>query len=743
MVAYDLDGLGWLLFERLATDAAERELGIPGSAWQGAADEQREALCEDGVPALGIRAPAVVRMAWVRRRPGEHRDEVAERVAEVAEGWTVLVVNVDADHVPRAVAARVLDRGWLAGALERSGELRLAHPSALGLRDGGPAIPHPTASFDRAAAENLARVFVPVRAHARALHALRAHRFAVLTGPPEMGKTAIARMVALALATDGWEAHECIRPEQVREAWRDDRPQVFVADDAFGSTEYRPDAAERWAREMEGLLRALDERHWLIWTSRPAPLHAALDRVHRERGAERFPRPAQVVVDASALDRAEKALILLRHAKAAGVSGTATARLIRGHGDTIVEDPHFTPERIRRLAAGRLARLETDARYGAALGALTGAAGVASFLGIVETVLRDALREPTEAMAASFRALGPDHRAVLVALLDCPPGPVAERDLAAAARRHAEGGLPRAPAELMDRLADHFLRVHDAKVSWVHPSWRDLVIDQLVLDRAARRRFLAHAELDGVLLALAIAGGRAGERVFPLLVDDGDWDLDGDRVAALAREVDDHDALRLLAALETGLGAEAGPSAIGELRALAGVALRTLRRRLDQAPEPPAVAMLAAWLAVADLAPGESEDPAAVERTWFALMPGTDPPETPGELRAADDWLLLVEVLGSRRPEELRRLGYPDRHRARLRALADGAGRAAAGDAAAALRDSLHVRLWRSALDFGYPVMRARAYATPDPYRPAPPSRDPLRGPLNDESTVARILQDL
>src|SRR5436190_1498691 len=83
-----------------------------------------------------------------------------------------------------------------------------------------------TASFDRAAAAALARVFVPVRAHAFALQALRAHRFAVLTGPPEMGKTAIARMVALALATDGWEAHECVRPEEIHAAWREDRPQV-------------------------------------------------------------------------------------------------------------------------------------------------------------------------------------------------------------------------------------------------------------------------------------------------------------------------------------------------------------------------------------------------------------------------------------------------------------------------------------------------------------------------------------
>src|ERR1700722_2617605 len=134
-----------------------------------------------------------------------------------------------------------------------------------------------------------------------------------------MGKTAIARMIALAQLTSGWEAHECTRPDDVWRVFDAGRPQVFVADDAFGSTEYRPDAAERWAREMERILRVLDERHWLIWTSRPAPLRAGLDRMHRHRGAEHFPAPGAVLVDASRLSAEEKVLILFRHAKAIGL----------------------------------------------------------------------------------------------------------------------------------------------------------------------------------------------------------------------------------------------------------------------------------------------------------------------------------------------------------------------------------------------------------------------------------------
>ena len=151
----------------------------------------------------------------------------------------------------------VLGERELGERIDARPELRRAMPSLLGLRSLEeliePALDR-TSSLDRDAARELATVFVPTRAHRRALEILGEHRFAVLSGPPEMGKTAIARMVALAQQTCGWEAHECTSPEAVFGAFDPRRAQVFIADDAFGSTEYRADAAERWARAMERLL---------------------------------------------------------------------------------------------------------------------------------------------------------------------------------------------------------------------------------------------------------------------------------------------------------------------------------------------------------------------------------------------------------------------------------------------------------------------------------------------------------
>jgi hypothetical protein len=392
----------------------------------------------------------------------------------------------------------------LAVFLDAEEALRLRVPFVLGIRDLDELIPRSVAersTGDLAAARELAGVFVPTRAYRATLDVLGRYRFAVVTGPPEMGKTAIARMVGLAKLTAGWEFHECVRADELWERFDRDRPQLFVADDAFGSTEYRPDAAERWAVELDRVLRAMDERHWLIWTSRPAPLNAGLRRIHREHGVERFPAPAHVQVAAADLEVEEKALILFQHARSAPMDA-ALARRVRESGWTIVEHPHFTPERIRRFVAERLhAPAATEGRDDRWLASVVAAE----------------IREPTRAMAESLRALPAAYRAVLTAMVDTPPGPVNERTLASAARRHSDGGLERPSGELVDRLTDHFLRiVPPTSVTWVHPSWRDLVIDELAADADARRRFLARCTIDGLVLALSTGGGASGERALPL-----------------------------------------------------------------------------------------------------------------------------------------------------------------------------------------------------------------------------------
>jgi hypothetical protein len=304
---YRLDELGWLQFEQLAALVLEAEAGVHGLDWQNRAYQGRTAWVENPVRIPGasvdLPGPVAVAVVWVRDAqrsglPAGFASQVLGLADDLRLGSTdqmVVVTNLDdgpagAALIERELAATarlvVLGTSALSQSLDRHPELRSAMPSVLGLRDLAPLIPDEVrarSSFDIEHAQDLARVFVPTRAYGRTRQVLARHRFAVLTGAPEMGKTAIAHMIALAQLTEGWEAYDCTTPEEVWKAFDRERPQVFLADDAFGSTEYRPDAAEHWARELGQMLQALNEHHWLIWTSRPAPLRSGLRRVQRER----------------------------------------------------------------------------------------------------------------------------------------------------------------------------------------------------------------------------------------------------------------------------------------------------------------------------------------------------------------------------------------------------------------------------------------------------------------------------
>ena len=688
---YRLDDLGWLQFERLCTLLLEAEAGLSELSWVGHADTGRVALVDGPVVLRGherpIPGPVTVAVVWVREESPKHRSAsftagIAALRSELGfwcEDRLLVLTNLDGDAAraalqgqPSATARTVLVLGQreLSASLDAHPGARLAMPSVLGRRDLSSLVGaslRARSSLDVERGQALARVFWPTRAYARARAVLARSRFVVLTGPPEMGKTAIAQMLALAQMTDGWEAHECNSPEQLWRVFDGRRRQVFVADDAFGSTEYRSDAAERWSQSLGRLLAMLDRDHWLIWTSRPAPLKAGLRRVQRERGSERFPAPGEVLVDAGDLDLAEKTLILFRHAKARDAS-VAARELVRSAALPIVEHPHFTPERIRRFVTDRLEALPQVVHDDGP-----------------ERVRLDLERElasPTEAMRTSFRALEREHRELLIALLDAPAGLIDERELAATVRRHHAGGLTRPPGELIDRLTDHFLRVSPLGIGWVHPSWRDLVIDELREDAAARGRFLDACSLHGTMLALSQEGGIAGERTLPLLVSDADWDRLGDRLDHLVHELEDQDLAQLLVALHGVRSAEIARSQEWEARCLAANLLTAIAGLWDERRRPLPVFLIEHWYALREWA-SRPVQPPRLGPSWAELYPGSP---LPGgldrfELARADEWLALAQTLLRYDPDELTALGFSGGDETLLAELAESLERTTDADA--------------------------------------------------------------
>jgi hypothetical protein len=191
------------------------------------------------------------------------------------------------------------------------------------------------------------------------------------------------------------------------------------------------------------------------------------------------------------------------------------------------------------------------------------------------------------------------------------------------------------------------------RVVWVHPSWRDLVIDRLADDPGARRHFLSRCGVHGVVLALSVAGGAAGDRRMPLLIDDRDWDALTDRLYTLAGGLELGEMTAVLTALLVAID-DLGEGHAGlEARALALTALTRIADAWDGARAPVALGALDAWLALADrLRPPPPLPPAALAVTWAELLPVRLP--EPGDREALErfaDWLELCRLLWHGHPD--------------------------------------------------------------------------------------------
>lgn len=196
------------------------------------------------------------------------------------------------------------------------------------------------------------------------------------------------------------------------------------------------------------------------------------------------------------------------------------------------------------------------------------------------------------------------------------------------------------------------------RVTWVHPTWRDLVIERLSANRALRRHFLGRCGVHGIVLALSVAGGDAGQRQLPLVSSDEDWDLLGDRLYTLAPELEVTELSGLMTALAATIDALEPAPADSEPRVLATILLTRVGQRWDSNRVVIPLAALDAWLTLSRrLAPPLA--PPSLAATWAELLPVRAPaPNDVPEVQRFADWLILCLVLAEFADEQLPALGY-------------------------------------------------------------------------------------
>jgi hypothetical protein len=614
-----------------------------------------------------------------------HREEAGE--------WNsprhyALVTNAPLDGTDRGELKEILEAGLpksqitildsadIDAMLDDSPRVRLAYPQVLGLRDleallsravSGDILTRSSLTIE--IAKDLSPTFVATEAYAKALSVLSARNFVVLTGPPEMGKTSIGRMISLARLSGEWEAYECKSPDDLFKVLDNESSQVFFVDDAFGATEYEPDRATLWADELDKVIRALDYRHWLILTSRPAPLRTALERLHLQGEAEDFPEPQSVLVNAAELSVQEKAQMLYRHAKE-GVTDNGGRALIREHAREIVDHEHFTPLRIHRFITKQMPEiLEAEPERREEL--------------MAEAVVNN-MESATRSMTISFNRLPGDCKTLLIAMLDMSGTSVRFEQLARAFERHLEGEPERPVEETAEMIDAHFISLgmqpdpyepekEIRYASWVHPSVRDLVIEHLRADAAARRRFLGHARIDGVMLALSSEGGARGDRRFPLLEGPEDWTEISSRVVELVKAGEPNQNARLMALLSNTsrlAGAEEAAAQAGHLLDLTQAGLVALGEH-PAAAEALSVATLRSFYNASSnlLPPVAGPD---VRPIWEELVARVRASlEGPVEefVGECEQWLDLTGLLRSFEPRWAIGLAFPEAYENDLQAI--------------------------------------------------------------------------
>jgi hypothetical protein len=190
------------------------------------------------------------------------------------------------------------------------------------------------------------------------------------------------------------------------------------------------------------------------------------------------------------------------------------------------------------------------------------------------------------------------------------------------------------------------------RIAWVHPTWRDLVIDRLAGDARLRQHFLSHCGPHGIALALSTSGGAEGERQFPLVPTDEDWDTIGDRIYATAPELEPREAAIVLAVVDQLLDAVLDDAMLaGEGAALARTVLARFGEVWADAHTAVELSCVDAWR----LSP--KPWPTFLPRTWGELLPMRLPDDR-AEIQRFTDWLALYEMVLAFSTDLLEELGY-------------------------------------------------------------------------------------
>jgi hypothetical protein len=547
MLRYDLDKLGWYEFEHLCQTLLKHKLGLGVEAWGGTNDWGRDAYYPEalkypteetqGGPFLfqckfvnGANSAEAKVEKPVLNAIRQECDAIKRRL--LIKKWETLpkvytfltnailtgtirgqIEKNVKDVLPDSIIV-LQDGNDICALIDLTTGIARRFPQILSLNDldillsgcvNKDILNRSEAAIEEA--KEISKVFVPTEAYSKAINVLQEHHYVVLEGPPEVGKTAIGRMIALSYIPEGWEVIECRLPNDFLRKYSKTEKQIFVADDSFGRTEYNPERVSHWQEDLPAILRKINNNHLLIMTSRKHLLEMAREKLDIPGEDQDFPLPAEVLVDVSHLTSLDKTLMLYKHMKNASLTKDQKV-FARGLARHIVKHDGFTPERIRELA---LKTKESGCT-----------------LGLIEEILTN----PTGRMSKTYRELPVAHKWFMISVLLnssdnktekveslyqslCPPEEMLNFD-------KIKTQLSEAFVKPIKFVFENGRFAHET-IDWVHPSCGDMVAIELSGNPKDRTHFLTHCDISGLKYAVSAGGGSEGSNVLPLLKSPNDW----------------------------------------------------------------------------------------------------------------------------------------------------------------------------------------------------------------------------